>query len=1258
MNWWNEFKEQYELGSVIEITVDKKVPPAFVMFTITDKIKGSLHISELNWNFGLCQEDYKNISVGDTLQVYIIEYDDKFKRVHLGRKLLFTDSKPSLTQEWANLMLKEEYTAVVYEEFRNKVIVRLESGLFCAIPRTEGKSYQLGEKITVIPIGKNSDQNIIDCTLYEFSDSTSEQGEKVIESFKESVSSNDFLSSDTHLNSFQQLSSSFYWNYFSEEEQKVIERLFDNTKNLYSKVDKGEEAIYFEFDFASNAYSDFITIIAPTIFDTRNLPEGFTNKDLFVELSKLNFWYTQYERPRRIEGIEQDITEKFFSLFNETVSIFGIATEEGQLKIRNIKAKIKSESWKEKLKALKHNDIFFISRPIVFSQFSPLDNFNKQFIYNIDNKVFAFRIYEVAKNKSLDIIHEQGKDFKIFSNYLESQIDYEVKAANNSEVQLKECKIEMDIQTDGISFIGKSTGKCDLCLEDKVVISNRTDEGRPQSIGSGMVISIKEGIIKIQSTIDNFELLQKGCYVKRISSTRQHTVQLEVLNQFFTNRLPLETFYKIFHDKEGIEPPLEVKLKYFNEIFCNKDNPQTRAINKAVGNKNIVLIQGPPGTGKTTVITEIVKQLVSQGEKVLVTSQTHIAVDNVLERIKDDAKIRIVRIGHQETISDSSVEYLMEESRKRFSSMIQGGIDLKIDLLRCIQNGNSIEELLSHPDNQKYKSGFENIREFQDYIDSLDFQQIPKMIHLIESWKTVISKTPKLLTDIFLRNVDVVFGTCIGIATCREVTASELCFDTVILDEAGKANISETLTAISKARKIVLVGDHKQLPPYFDSERIEYFKMYAKENKEEKVSDSEIKHALGISFFEYLQKDGILKEENKIMLSEQFRMHPDIGNFISQTFYDSELKNAEITKSNFIRMPEPFNGQIIFIDTSSDVGSSESFKDGSYFNQVEAEFIINKIIPEFKRNNISPQTYAIVTPYSKQSERIKELLLEKDSHVLKLVEVATLDSFQGKEYDIIIFSFTRSSVDKRVGFLDDARRLNVALSRAKKKLILIGNATTLGSKKSHYDIYYTELFKNLLRHAGKYGKVYKINQLDYKKLQSNFKVGDILKGNVKRFDIYGVLVNLGNGHGLIPNEELSWHPVNNSSEILELHQEIDVKVIRINDRGILLSLRQAISEPSLVSTAGNPINSRNKRGDNLKSFENEFKVNDVCEGVISKIVENTSVSLKIFVELKYGIQGMFYTYAENNRLKTGYPVKVSITKIDRERQTVRCKLKL
>jgi predicted RNA-binding protein with RPS1 domain len=402
----------------------------------------------------------------------------------------------------------------------------------------------------------------------------------------------------------------------------------------------------------------------------------------------------------------------------------------------------------------------------------------------------------------------------------------------------------------------------------------------------------------------------------------------------------------------------------------------------------------------------------------------------------------------------------------------------------------------------------------------------------------------------------------------------------------------------------------------------------------------------------------VLGNENKILLSEQHRMHPDIGNFVSQSFYDSELLNGEHTHENVIHLPEPFDKQIIFIDTSSDNASAESLKDGSYCNQVEAEFIINKVIPELDRNNISPKSYAIVSPYSKQCERIKELLLEKDASIFNSTEVATLDSFQGREHDIIIFSFTRSAIRNRVGFLDDARRLNVAFSRAKKKLILIGNAETLSSKYSHYDPYYTTLFYNLWKYASKYGKTYRINELDYRRLQTNFQVGQVLKASVKRFDSYGVLVNLGSKHGLIPNSELSWKSVKSSTELFELNQEIDVKIIRINEKGILLSHKETIPRPTYTNHTPKQHQPVKKRERKIDMFNNEFKVADVVEGTINKIIEGNQSSLKVIVELKHGVEGSFYTSANNYRVKAGNKIKVEINKIDTQKQTVKCKIKL
>lgn len=1258
MSWWLDFKKQYEPGSVLDLVVDRKVPPGFLFFKITEQIQGSLHVSELNWNFGLCQIDFRTIQAGTELRVYVIGFDDRYKKVHLTRKLLPVIEKPSKTAMWRNLSLQKEISAIVFEEFRNKVIVQLESGLFASIPLIENKSYLIGEKVRVIPVRKNYKQNIIECTLREIAASAVEQSSEIIESFKENTSENTFSSSEFYLNSYQQLSDSLYSNYFSDEEHEILKTLFEQTTNLFSKVEKGDEAIFIEFDFDSNAYNDFVSNIAPAIFDSQLLPPNYSEKDLLIEFSKFSFWYTQFELSRKAEGTDQNITEKLFSLFNESVSIRGVVSEEGALKIRNIKAKVKAESLRDKQTALKLNDVFYVNRPIVFSKYAPVNTFNKTFVHAIDNKLLAFKLFEVAKTKSLDILQKQGKDFKIFSNFLESQIDFEVKSANDTELQLSESKLLLDIQTDGISFTGKADGQHEIKVEDKVVISIRTDEGRQQSVGSGTVVSVGYGNIAIKSNVENFELVESGCFIKRISSIKQYVVQLDVLNKFFAHKLPLDTFYKVFHDKDGIEVPEKVELKFDSPIFQDDKNPQTQAVKKAVGNKNILLIQGPPGTGKTTVISEIVKQLIRRGEKILVTSQTHIAVDNVLERIKNDTRINIARVGNQDSISEFAVDYLIDEARKKFSDKIQKIVDIKIELLNHHIQGKDISEFSKNSFELPLTFDWNNIEEFILLIKGTDFSKSNLMIEALEHWKEVIAKTPKLFTELFLQNLNVLFGTCIGIATNRELSASDLFFDTVILDEAGKANISESLTAISRAKKIILVGDHKQLPPYLDKDRVEYFKKFSKDIAEHRTSDSEIKQALGASFFEYLQRDGVLRDENKVLLAVQHRMHPDIGNFISQSFYNSELENGAHTKNNIITLPEPFDKQLTFIDTSSDSSSAELFKDNSYFNQVEAEFIVSKIIPELERNNISQNAYAIVSPYSGQCEKIKKLLFEKDTHAFSSLEVATLDSFQGREYDIIIFSFTRSAINGKVGFLDDARRLNVAFSRARKKLILIGNAVTLTNKRSHFDQYYTTLFNNLWKYASRYGKTYRINELDYRRLQTSFQVGNIVKGTVKRFEPYGVLINLGSKSGLIPIKELSWDEISHATDIVQFNQEIETKIISINEKGILLSLREAKGRTQ------NNINYQNRQPDRKKKdrpidiFNTEFKPLDVIDASIVKIIESNPTSLKVYVKLKYGVKGSFFTSSRNNRIKTGQIIKVIISKIDSVNQSVKCKLKV
>ena len=1257
MSSWENFKEQYAKGSVIDLVVSRKAPPGLIFFDFTESIQGSLHVSELNWNFGLSQSDFREINLGDTVRVYVIAFDDRHRKVFLGRKLLI--EKPSDSDEWENLPLRKETTAIVFEEFQNKVIIQLKGGLFGSIPLIQGKEYKTGTTIKVIPIRKISEYNVIDCTLKEIAGSTEEQSSAVIKHYKQTVTENNFITSENCLNSIVQLSNSLYWNYFSDEEQETIEKLFHSTEYLFSKVEKGEEPIYFEFDFNNRAYQEFITNIAPALFT--DVPQ--TEKDFLIALSKQSFWYTQYFQQREAEGTEQKLTEKFFSLYNEALAFWG-KIEEGVLKILTIKAKVRTDSLKEKQQALKRHHNFLLSRPTIFYyklQTIPSSEFNQIFIQTIDNKLEAFKLFEQAKEKSLDILQKHGKDFKIFSNYLESQIDYETKATNDTEIELTECYLNTTaIQNEETNFYGKLIADTTIQKDEQVVISLREvintkkeNEGsiKPFKLERGRVLSIKNRVINISCPAIDLEQIKNGCYIKKVVSTKQYKVQLDVLGKFFVNKLPLENFYKIFHDREGIHPPEKVVVNFKNQKLSNESNPQSEAVKKAVGNKNILLVQGPPGTGKTTVITEIVKQLIDRGEKILVSSPTHIAVDNVLKGIKEDSRINIARIGHHEMVSDFAVEHLIEEARKKFAEKIQKIVEVKIDLINQHINGKDISQHSRNSFQLPYTFDWENIEDFIRLIQSVNETEAKLYIDSLEKWKEVIAKSPIILTDIFLRNLDVVFGTCIGIATNKLFAESEIEFDTVILDEAGKANISETLTAVSRAKKIILVGDHKQLPPYLDKERVEYFKSFSKEY-EEKPKDTEIKQALGASFFEYLQQEGMLPDENKVLLAVQHRMHPDIGNFVSQSFYDSELKNRDKTIENVIPLPPPFDKQIVFIDTSSDKASMESYKDGSYFNQVEAEFIVGNIIPELLRNNINPKDFAIVSPYSKQCEKITELLTSTNAPLLDSLEIATLDSFQGRELDTIIFTFTRSSIDKTVGFLDDARRLNVAFSRAKKKLILIGNVETLTSSRSHYDSYYKDLFWKLFKYSRKYGSVFKIKELDFRRLQDNIKEGQIVEGTVKAFMSYGVFVNLGTIDGLIPMHEISWSFVSNPATVFELKQQIKVKVLRIDSTGkISLSHKQTIPQPTRFSNTGKSV-ARNNFQSGYEKFKEKYQIGNEIESTISKTAEISFNKRQAFLELEFKTTGIAYFDYRKVKAATGKKVKFKIKKFRDDKKSV------
>lgn len=401
------------------------------------------------------------------------------------------------------------------------------------------------------------------------------------------------------------------------------------------------------------------------------------------------------------------------------------------------------------------------------------------------------------------------------------------------------------------------------------------------------------------------------------------------------------------------------------DYFLNLNDSQKKAVEIALGNNALSLIQGPPGTGKTQVIAEICLQLYRKNPdvRILVCSETHIAVNNLISRISEyDDSIRIVRIRDKE--QNSAVdEFSPEAIISTYKEWLQAN----------------------------YKS--------QDAIN-------------------IISET---LSDYEDRSLEKALSLSANIAgmTCNRINAYEFessseMFDVVIIDEVCKATLPEILAPLTIAQKAILVGDPKQLPPVFCSEEIDVIRSIEKCNLQN-----------------YLYIDDLfLKSKNVSVLDTQYRMTNQIGKLIGDLFYDGELKNGRNIKGD---------NSIIWVDyTPSELWpryEANRVERLKIYNLDECR-IITCILKELDDNAEILTSVAVIAPYRHQVTTLQELV-QKESFRCLNVNVDTIDGFQGKECDIVIFSLTRTVGSFR--FLGDVRRLNVALSRARDKLYIVGD---------------------------------------------------------------------------------------------------------------------------------------------------------------------------------------------------------------------------
>lgn len=450
------------------------------------------------------------------------------------------------------------------------------------------------------------------------------------------------------------------------------------------------------------------------------------------------------------------------------------------------------------------------------------------------------------------------------------------------------------------------------------------------------------------------------------------------------------------------------------------DDSQRDAVNHALAAESVAIIHGPPGTGKTTTVVELVRQAIRRGERVLACAPSNLAVDNLLERLLAAGQ-RAIRLGHPARI-------LPELREHTLNVLVETHPDLKLarewtsEAWALRRQANKYKRTAPPPGERR------NLRaEAKQLLDDARRLESRLVAHLLDS-ATVVCST---LTGL---NVELL---------------GERVFDLVVIDEAAQATEPTCWIPLLRARRLVLAGDHCQLPPTVLSHDAR------KENFH--VSLMERMHAL-------------CGETISRRLTKQYRMHEQIMQFSSDEFYESSLIAADTVRQHRLAdlphvTPGPFTEAALkFYDTAGSSCDEQAEVEGfSRENPGEAAFVAQHVAA-LQFAGVDATEIAVITPYAAQARRLRELITDA------AVEIDTVDGFQGREKEAVVISLVRSNPHGELGFLTDTRRMNVALTRARRSLTVFGDSGTLANHEFYLRL--LEYFEN----QEAYGTVWELDE--------------------------------------------------------------------------------------------------------------------------------------------------------------------------------------
>lgn len=481
----------------------------------------------------------------------------------------------------------------------------------------------------------------------------------------------------------------------------------------------------------------------------------------------------------------------------------------------------------------------------------------------------------------------------------------------------------------------------------------------------------------------------------------------------------------------------EGDLSFFNEKL---NQSQREAVKKAAACNFFYLIHGPPGTGKTVTCIEVIEQEIAKGKKVLACADSNTAVDNLVEHLVSRGR-KVVRVGHPARVTPilrgHTLDIILEKNDvyKKAQGLREKAYHLK-----------EKQEKYTYPSG-KWRRGLSNkaIKNLAEKgkssrgIPPKKIKEMSKSISIQEKIDDIFDRIDNLeekAVNEVIENADVV---CTTNSSSASRALEEKEFDICVIDEATQATEPSCLIPIIKSKKLVMAGDHKQLPPTILNEKAKN---------------------MGLSNTLFERLISLYGKKIKTLIQVQYRMNKKIMNFSNHLFYDGKLNADESVKyhtlQDLIKKQVDFNSPykeiidpstpITLIDTSGRFPERTRKDSTSKENPGEAKLARN-IVEKILKKGTTPEDIGIITPYDDQ----KDLLISKIDQ--ERIEIDTVDGFQGREKEIIILSLTRSNSEKNIGFLRDLRRLNVSITRARRKLIVIADIGTISNNKIYNQLF-------------------------------------------------------------------------------------------------------------------------------------------------------------------------------------------------------------